>query len=114
MGQAVEQAVRRYLEAQGLHFREANYHCKMGEIDLVMIDEATLVFVEVRYRLDSEFCHPLETITRSKQRKIIRAASHYLVQRLGSHDVACRFDVVGVTESDDKSLQFQWIPQAFY
>lgn len=79
-----------------------------------MIDSSTLVFVEVRYRTRTEFGNPLETITRSKQRKIIRTASHYLLSRFNSHDVACRFDVVGITENQNGELNYEWIKQAFY
>ena len=109
----MEQAVRRFLESEGLHFIQANYQCKMGEIDLIMSDSSTLAFVEVRFRDNTSFCDPLETITRSKQRKLIRTASHYLVTRYDSHDISCRFDVVGVTQANDK-LSFNWIKNAFY
>ena len=113
-GQSVEQLTRRYLESQGLDFKEANYQCKTGELDLIMTDGEILVFVEVRYRKNPEFCNPLETITRAKQRKIIRTASHYLLTRFKSHNIACRFDVVGVSEQSPGKLDFDWIPQAFY
>lgn len=86
----------------------------MGEIDLIMLDRDTLVFVEVRYRKDGDFCNPLETVTRSKQRKIIKAASHYLLTRLKSHDIPCRFDVVGVTREGTDNYHFEWIKNAFY
>ena len=110
----MEQRARRHLESEGLHFREANYTCKMGEIDLIMLDHHTLVFVEVRYREDAAFCHPLETVTRAKQRKLMRAASHYLLTRIKSHDVPCRFDVVGISATGDDTFQIDWIKNAFY
>ncbi|MCG8314987.1 MAG: YraN family protein [Pseudomonadales bacterium] len=109
----MEQAVRRYLESEGLNFIQANYHCKMGEIDLIMSDSSSLVFVEVRYRNDLKFCNPLETVTYQKQRKLVRTASHYLVKQYQSHDIACRFDVVGVTQKNEQ-LIFDWIKNAFY
>ncbi len=86
----------------------------MGEVDLIMIDDNTLVFVEVRYRSNTAYGDPLETVTRSKQRKIIRTASHYLLAKFNSHDIACRFDVVAVTRQQDKQLTFNWIKSAFY
>ncbi|MDX1695678.1 MAG: YraN family protein [Ketobacteraceae bacterium] len=110
----MEQKARRHLEAAGLHFREANYTCRMGEIDLIMLDQHTLVFVEVRYREHSDFCNPLETVTRTKQRKLIKAASHYLLTRIKSHDVPCRFDVVGITSANNEQLRIEWIKNAFY
>lgn len=102
------------MESEALHFKEANYHCKMGEIDLIMIDGGTLVFVEVRYRESQDFCNPLETITRSKQRKIIKAASHYLTVKMKTHNIPCRFDAVGVTKDNSDQYRYQWIKSAFY
>lgn len=86
----------------------------MGEIDLIMIDKDTLVFVEVRYRENDTFCTPLETVTRAKQRKVIKAASFYLTTKLKSHDIPCRFDVVGVTRDANEQLHYEWIKNAFY
>ena len=86
----------------------------MGEIDLIMIDGDTLVFVEVRYRENNSFCTPLETITRAKQRKIIKAASHYLTTKVKTHNIPCRFDVVGVTRDANQQYQYEWIKSAFY
>lgn len=79
-----------------------------------MVDEATLVFVEVRYRQQDALCNPLESITRSKQRKVIRTASHYLLTRFNSHDIACRFDAVGVTQQQNGDLKYEWVKNAFY
>lgn len=86
----------------------------MGEIDLIMIDSSFLVFVEVRFRTSNEYGNPLETVTRAKQRKIIRTASHYLLSKFNSHDIACRFDVVAVTQQENEQLSFNWIKSAFY
>ena len=86
----------------------------MGEIDLIMTSASFLIFVEVRYRASTTYGSPLETVTRRKQKRIIRTASHYLLSKLKSHNIPCRFDVVGVTENKDGSLDYQWIPQAFY
>lgn len=79
-----------------------------------MVDESSLIFVEVRYRKSTEYGNPLETITRNKQRKIIRTASNYLLARFNSHDIPCRFDAVGVMENANNELEFNWIKQAFY
>ena len=112
-GQTIEQAVRRYLESEGLDFIQANYQCRMGELDLIMSDSSALIFVEVRYRNNLHFCNPLETVTPKKQRKLIRTASHYLIKKYNSHDIACRFDVVGVSQQNQE-LVFNWIRNAFY
>lgn len=109
-GQAVEQAAARWLSNQGLTLVASNQHAKGGEIDLVMRDGDTLVFVEVRHRRRTGHGHPLETITATKQRRLVRAARFYLqAQRLSC---PCRFDVVGVTGSQP-DLEFDWVRAAF-
>lgn len=110
----MEDQARRHLESKGLQLVETNYSCKQGEIDLVMTDGHYLVFVEVRFRHHNDFCNPLETITRNKQRKIIRTASHYLLAKHQHQNIACRFDAVGITYNDQGRLDINWIPSAFY
>jgi len=109
-GQLVEQATARWLAERGLTLVASNRHAKGGEIDLIMRDGETLVFVEVRHRQRQDYGHPLETVTAAKQRRIIKAARFYLhTQRLSC---PCRFDVVGVTGSHSE-LEFDWIRAAF-
>lgn len=79
-----------------------------------MMQNDTLVFVEVRYRAETALGSPLETITTSKQRKIIRTASFFLQQQFGDRWPACRFDVVGISGSLDNKPCIEWIPAAFY
>lgn len=112
-GRNAESRARRFLEARGLKFIEANYRCRPGEIDLVMRDRATLVFVEVRYRKNDDFGGALESIDARKQSKLRAAAEHYLQRRrIGS---PCRFDVVLITGSPGGSKdgpRVDWIPNA--
>jgi putative endonuclease len=108
-GQALEQRAARYLSAQGLLALTANYHCRAGEIDLIMQDGDTLVFVEVRFRRSGLRGSPVETVTAIKQRRLIRCARHYLMCR-GLHEaVPCRFDVVGIGPDH----HIDWIRNAF-
>ncbi|MDB9828993.1 YraN family protein, partial [Candidatus Thioglobus sp.] len=87
---------------------------KVGEIDIIMLDkfEQVLVFVEVRYRKNTLFGSAIETITPSKQTKIIRSAQRYLQQHDEFDEYICRFDVVGL-ESDLKYPKINWIKDAF-
>lgn len=80
----------------------------MGEIDLVMEDEATLVFVEVRFRKNNAFGSAAETITAAKQNKVRLAAQHYLLNRNIGESRPMRFDIVGI---DDREIQ--WLQNAF-
>lgn len=108
-GQLSEQHARRWLEAAGLRFVAANVHYRGGELDLIMRDGRTWVFVEVRYRRNDRYGGAAASVTRTKQRRVRHAAACWLAARGSSLDtVACRFDVVAITGS-----QFEWLRNAF-
>lgn len=115
LGQQAEKIACVYLEKQGLKPVTQNYHCRRGEIDLVMLDGETLVFVEVRARRSDRFGSALESITPDKQSRIIATAQHYLQQHRLQQN--CRFDVVTLrTTSADNMQNHQvsdWIRDAF-
>ncbi|MGM0633335.1 MAG: YraN family protein [Pseudomonadota bacterium] len=108
-GMTMERYAACYLEQQGLLPITANYQCRVGEIDLIMRDQDTLVFVEVRYRRSEQHGTATETVTSYKQCRLIRCARHYLMQQRLHETMACRFDVVGIRA--DGSIE--WIPNAF-
>ncbi len=94
-GAAAEARARAHLAAHGLRFVAANVRYRLGEIDLVMMDADTLVFVEVRARASMRFGGAAASVDSRKQAKLRRAAAIYLQQHFGSHEwPACRFDVV--------------------
>ena len=107
-GSLYEQKARAYLETQGLKFIAANQTFKCGELDLVMADGDTVVFVEVRQRKSNRFGSAVESIDYRKQQKWLNAANMWLfTKRKQSLDTAkCRFDVVAF-EGDNPPL---WIP----
>lgn len=107
-GDRAEDTALGYLKKQGLKPVTRNYRCRMGEIDLIMKQGDTLVFVEVRMRNSSQFGSAVETVTASKQQKILQAAQHYLLDNGISANMPLRFDVVGICGTD-----IQWIPAAF-
>ena len=107
-GSIYEQKARVYLETQGLKFIAANQAFKCGELDLVMADGDTVVFVEVRQRKSNRFGSAVESIDYRKQQKWLNAANMWLfTKRKQSLDTAkCRFDVVAF-EGDNPPL---WLP----
>lgn len=107
-GSIYEQKARAYLESQGLKFVAANQQFKCGELDLVMLEGDTLVFVEVRQRKSNRFGSAVESIDYRKQQKWLNAANMWLLtKRNQSLDTAkCRFDVVAF-EGDSPPL---WLP----
>ena len=110
LGFAAEERARDYLKQQGLHLIISNYRCKMGEIDLIMRDKEYFVFVEVRARSSLVHGSAIESITYSKQQKIIKTATFYLLTHglMDKHPV--RFDVVTF---EGKNAGLNWVRNAF-
>ncbi len=113
-GMQLEVHAARYLSHQGMSLVHRNFQCKLGEIDLIMRERDTLVFVEVRFRRSNSHGDACATVDWRKQRKLQRAAQVFL-QRSGLRDqLPCRFDVLGITRDPlSGSLAFDWIPAAF-
>ena len=114
-GKAAEAFAKQYLQQQGLKLLEENYRCRFGEIDLIMQDKSTTVFVEVRYRKSQRFGSGAETVDYQKQRKLIATASHYLQAHANAVNRACRFDVISLTMSpktEKQEFAVLWIPHA--
>lgn len=99
----------RYLLARGLRLVERNYRGRGGEIDLIMRERETLVFIEVRYRRSGRYGSAAETVTSGKQQRLLATAARYLQRhRL---DLPCRFDVVGISGAQLEAIE--WIRDAF-
>lgn len=98
-----EARARTVLESKGFRFVTGNYYCRWGEIDLIMRDGPALVFIEVRSRRSARYGSPLESVTRTKQARLVKAARHYLMRF--PHDGPLRFDVVGLSMSDEGEVQ---------
>lgn len=95
-GTKAEVVAKRYLEEKGFRIIEENYNVpKVGEIDLIALDGRDLVFVEVRYRQNLDYGHPLETVGKRKQQTLICAAGSYLSECKASYENV-RFDVIGI------------------
>lgn len=111
-GRKTEQQVERWLRDQGLKTLSRNYHCRQGEIDLVMEDDASIVFVEVRYRRHDSHGGALASVDGHKQQRLIRAARHYLARHPHYGARPCRFDVVAT--DNDRATAPEWIRNAFF
>ena len=92
--QAEEQALS-FLLCHGLKLEQRNYACRLGEIDLILLDGKTLVFVEVKAREGKVFGDAAEAVTPTKRRRIVALATEYLARHHLS-DHPCRFDVVSI------------------
>jgi len=83
------------LQRRGYAILERRYRTRLGEIDIIARDGATLVFVEVKARLTDDFGGAAAAVTAWKQRRIARMAMDYLSRRTAV-DGPCRFDVVAI------------------
>ena len=83
------------LRRRGYAILERRYRTRLGEIDIIARDGATLVFVEVKARLTDDFGGAAAAVTAWKQRRIARMAMDYLSRRTQA-DCPCRFDVVAI------------------
>lgn len=115
-GAQVEALARAYLERHGLRAVAANANFRFGELDLVMLDGDTLVFVEVRYRREGAsargFGGGATSIDANKRRKLVAAADTFLQSHRAYARAACRFDAV-VASGDPAAPAFEWLRDAF-
>lgn len=111
-GKLTEARVERWLLRHGLESVARNYSCRGGELDLVMLDEGTLVFVEVRLRSDARFGSAAESVDARKQARVILAARHFLARNTRYQSCPCRFDVVAV-DAATQPPRPTWIRDAF-
>ncbi len=112
-GAAIEQQATAWLQQQGLKCIARNYHCKVGEIDIIMRDAEHLVFVEVRFRKSSSFGSGLDSVDWRKQQKLQKAAGFYLLANPSFNTLPCRFDVIAARPDQHSTLHWTWIKDAF-
>ena len=110
MGFKAEEYARDYLIQHGLVLRASNYRCRLGEIDLIMQDGVYLVFVEVRSRRSSSHGNALESVTRTKQEKLIKTAALYLLANKLHEKYPVRFDVISL---QGQPPEMTWVKNAF-
>ena len=114
IGQQYENLAADYLGKHGCQIIARNFHCQRGEIDLVVQENWTVVFVEVKYRTNKKFGSAISMVTAAKQRKLIYTAQIFLQNNSKLSSLDARFDVVGITPSaNGNELEYEWIRGAF-
>lgn len=111
VGRAIEEQVCAYLRGRGLSLITRNYRCRQGELDLIMRDNDTVVFVEVRFRRNRRFGGGAESVDRRKRVRLVAAGQHYLQAHPKEARHPCRFDVVAVT-AHNGDFEIDWIRNA--
>ena len=110
-GKTGEDYAAKMYERAGFIILERNYHSRFGEIDIIATDGEYLVFSEVKTRMTGGLTHPAESVTKSKQSKIMKTAQIYLM-RMPS-ELQPRFDVVSVRMSKGTVEEIELIENAF-
>jgi putative endonuclease len=108
-GVQAEKLALQYLQQQGMKLVEQNYRGRFGEIDLIMQDGASLVFIEVRLRRNANFGGAAASIDAHKQQRLIRTAHQYLASL--TRTPPCRFDAILMDDVNGENLQ--WMKNAF-
>lgn len=110
LGLIYEARAADYLAAQGLELIEKNYRCRHGEIDLIMCDRETLVFIEVKQRTAGRFGSAAAAVTDKKLSKIFRTAESFLQKHPDLAHQRARFDVLAYENSKPTP---QWFKSVF-
>lgn len=104
LGRTGEDLAAKHLEGRGYSILERNYRAPYGEIDLVALDNGTVVFVEVKTRTTDVYGAPELAVDRRKQAHMVRAALGYLKHKK-LHQMPCRFDVVAISGKDSDRVE---------
>lgn len=109
LGKLGEQFASDFLTNNGIKIIDKNYFTKFGEIDLIGIENKTIIFIEVKLRSNKNYGQPYESVTKSKMEKIQKSIELYLSG--GDYgDFDCRFDIVSLIYNDRESLfSVEWI-----
>lgn len=97
IGNFGEKTALEFLKNKNYNILEVNYYTKIGEIDVIAKDLKCncIVFVEIKSRYNLNFGMPMESINRSKQRKIIKTAQYYILNK-HIRNFFFRFDVIEI------------------
>lgn len=109
-GKLNENLACQYLQKQGLILVERNFSCRRGEIDIIMRDKDSIVFVEVRYRRHDRFGSAMESVNIHKQKRLTLTARHYLLQT--RTPLNARFDVIAIS-GIEPNTSIEWVKNAF-
>ncbi len=112
LGVRGERVAERFLRRAGMKTLARRYRTPVGELDLIMRERDTLVFVEVKTRTDRIWSDPQDAVNATKQRRMARIARWYL-RKKHCEDAPCRFDIVAVIIPADGEPEITHFPDAF-
>jgi putative endonuclease len=100
----------RFLQEKGMRLLTSNYRYRRGEIDLVMLERDTLVFVEVKLRRNTNFGDPETFVDQAQATRITEAANQYVHEAAWEGNI--RFDIIAITMQPHPAIEH--FEDAFY
>ncbi|MCK4798508.1 MAG: YraN family protein [Spirochaetes bacterium] len=114
LGKIGEDIATKYLENNGIQIIERNYYTKYGEIDLIGIENKTIIFIEVKLRKNKNFGLPSEAIDSKKLKRIHNTATNY-ISEMNFTNNDCRFDVICLFYSNHENLyKIEWLKNQYF
>lgn len=107
IGNVYEISAQKFLQKNNIKILDTNFHSKFGEIDIIGLqNKDTLIFVEVRYRKNALYGTPEESVSPSKQQKIIKTAQYYLTHNPKYQNYGIRFDMIAINGTDKNDINW--------
>lgn len=111
IGELGEIEAARYLRHHGYIINDANYRCRLGEIDIIAEDRKFLCFVEVKTRSENMMYSPSDAVNTAKRARIIAAAQLYMTAKNPQKQI--RFDIIEVYFENGEPVKLNHIENAF-
>ena len=111
-GLAGEEYAAKYLRDRGYQIRQRNWRWRQWELDIICESGEDIIFVEVKTRAGNSVLPGIQAVTSSKQRKLVKVASHYL-SAMNLWHRSCRFDLIVIVNDGDSGMKAEHIKNAF-
>ena len=112
LGAHYEKIALDYLQSYEIQLISKNFYSAAGEIDIIFLHNGYICFTEVRYRCNSDYGYPEETVNYSKQKRIVYTAKYYLLSNPVLNNYQPRFDIIAISGSPP-NYTIEWYQDAF-
>jgi putative endonuclease len=113
LGNAGEEYCVKYLTDLGYQVLSRNFNSPFGEIDIIVENQTSLVFIEVKTRTNESIDHAMLSITKAKQKKITKTAIYFLQNYQNTNVIEHRFDVIILQIDSDGKFDLKHIQNSF-
>ncbi|MCB5251197.1 MAG: YraN family protein [Candidatus Cloacimonadales bacterium] len=112
-GNIGEDLATKYLIEQSYTIIHRNYNTRVGEVDIIARQGNEVAFIEVKYRTKGNEDDAMQSITKSKQKKVIKAALQFIASCEDAELLCYRFDVIIIIQEKDRHFQLNHYKDAF-